>query len=407
MDALLNGPFGRVTLSSTPLTIGRLPDNHLVITDPKTSSRHAEIRQDAGGYTLTDLGSMNGTFVNEQQLVSKEPRTLHPGDVIRIGDTRFTYEVDRPDQIEPTVYAGQVNDPAYTPTIASPPVSPTPVLSREAAVQEATSVIPPVSANPQSSSSASPNTAYGMGMSGGVREENQQEYQRQPYVPYMPPNQPVPSSQSAVQGQPAYPQPSQPLPQQPMYGQPGPQGYFQSPMYRQPQGQQGQQGYPQQALYGQQGYQMPQYGTVPVPAVGTQPRRNRTLPLIAAIVGGLVVLAIILGVVYFAVRSTPTKTLTTFCNDIQSGNYQGAYDQFSAGVREANAESAFATSTKAVVTAGGGLKACTIADVSDDGSIGTGVMTWVPNKNGSAAAFDTTLIDENGTWKIDSLKLRQ
>ena len=400
MDALLIGPFGRVPLSSTLLTIGRLPDNQLVITDPKASSRHAEIRQDADGYTLTDLGSMNGTFVNEQQLVSKEPHTLNSGDVIRIGDTRFTYELNDPDRmlpIEPTMFAGKIQDPALTPTIAVPPVSPTPVLAQEGARQEVasgtSSGTPADPSSSQASSSASPNTAYGMGMGSNVREEHQQEYQRQPYVPYMSPNQPL-------QGQAAYPQsPQQPLPQQPMYGQPGPQGYFQQPMYGQPQGFQG---YPQQVPFGQPG----SYGSVPVATTVTQ-RRNRTLPLIAAIVGGLVVLALIIGGVYFAVRSTPTKTLTTFCNDIQSGNYQGAYDQFSAGVREANTESAFATSTKAVVTAGGGLKACTIADVSDDGSIGTGLMTWVPNKNGSAASFDTTLIDENGTWKIDSLKLRQ
>ncbi len=398
MDALLNGPFGRVPLSSIPLTIGRLPDNLLVINDPKTSSRHAEIRQGAEGYTLTDLGSMNGTFVNEQQLASKEPRTLHPGDVIRIGDTRFTYELnnsDRMQPIEPTMFAGQVQDPALTPTIAVPPVSPTPVLAQEAAGQEIASGTSSGahSSSSQASSSASPNTAYGMGMGSSVREEHQQEYQRQPYVPYIPPNQPV-------QGQSAYPQSSQPLPQQPMYGQPGQQGYFQQPMYGQPQGFQG---YPQQASYGQQGYQMPQYGTVPVPAVGAQPRRKRMLPLIAAIVGGLVVLALILGGVYFAVRSTPTKTLTTFCSDIQSGNYQGAYSQFSARIRESGTEATFENSFKTALAARKGLKGCAVGDVSDDGSIGNGVMTWVFNDSGPSAVFKTTLLDENGTWKIDNL----
>ena len=388
MDALLIGPSGRVPLSSTPLTIGRLPDNHLVITDPKASSRHAEIRQNADGYTLTDLGSMNGTFVNEQQLVSKEPRTLHPGDVIRIGDTRYTYELsdsDRMSPIEPTVFAGKVQDPALTPTIAVPPVSPTPVLAQEAA--SATPSGTP-SSSPQVSSSASPNTAYGMGMGGSVREEHQQEYQRQPYVPYMPPNQPV-------QGQAAYPQSPQPLPQQPMYGQPVPQGYFQQPMYSQPQGFQG---YPQQVPYGQPG----SYGPVPVPTTGTQ-RRNRTLPLIAAIVGGLVVLGLIIGGIYFAVRSTPTKTLTTFCSDIQSGNYQGAYSQFSARIRESGTEATFENSFKTAFAARKGLKGCAVGDVSDDGSIGNGVMTWVFNDSGPSAVFKTTLFDENGTWKIDNL----
>ena len=401
MNALLNGPFGRVPLSSTPFTIGRLPDNHLVISDPKTSSRHAEIRQDAGTYTLTDLGSMNGTFVNEQQLMRNEPHKLNSGDVIRIGDTRFTYEVSNSTQIEPTVFAGQVNDPAYAPTISVPPVSPTPVLAEDATGQGASSGTPSVPATPQPSSSASSNTAYGMGMSGTAREENQQEYQRQPYVPYMPSGQPGVSPQPPYKGQPTYPPSSQPLPQQPMYGQPGSQNYSQQPMYGQPiYGQ----GYPPQAPYGPQGYPMPpQYGTVPVPVAGTQPRRSRRIALIAAIVGGLVVLAVILSVVYFAVRSTPTKTLTTFCSDIQSGNYQGAYDQFSARVRESGTETSFASALKTALVARKGLKGCAVGDVTDDGGAVNGVMTWVFNDSGPSVVFKTTLLDENGAWKIDNL----
>lgn len=376
MDALLNGPFGRVPLSSTPLTIGRLPDNHLVIQDPKTSSRHAEIRQDATGatgvvgYTLTDSGSTNGTFVNEQQLVSHEPYKLNPGDVIRIGDTRFTYEVHDATQVEPTVSDGQRNNPAYMPTVVAPPISPMPVLPQEP--------------SPSSQPLPSANTAYGMGMSGSAHEESQQDYQHQSYIPYMPPNQQVPSSQSSPSYQAQPGQPMQPeYPQPPQYGQPP--------------------GYPQQPMYGQQGYQMPQYGTVPVPAVSMQPRRKRTLAIVSTIVGAVVVLAVILGVVYFAVRSTPTKTLNTFCNDIQSNNYQGAYDQFSARIRESGTEASFESAFKTALAARRGLKGCAVGNVNDDGSIGNGVMTWVFNDSGPSAVFKTTLLDENGTWKIDNL----
>ncbi len=92
MDAALSGPAGRVTLDTGVLTIGRIPENKLVITDPKSSSRHAELRPDGSGYSVVDLGSTNGTFINEQRLVPQTPQRLRPGDTIRIGDTTYTYE---------------------------------------------------------------------------------------------------------------------------------------------------------------------------------------------------------------------------------------------------------------------------------------------------------------------------
>ncbi len=68
LDASLNGPSGRITLGTNVLTIGRSASNQLVVSDPKTSSRHAEIRPEGSDYTLIDLGSTNGTFVNGQRL---------------------------------------------------------------------------------------------------------------------------------------------------------------------------------------------------------------------------------------------------------------------------------------------------------------------------------------------------
>lgn len=93
MDAALLGPSGRTVLGSNVCTIGRAPDNQLVISDPKASSHHAEIRPTGQGYTIIDLGSTNGTFVNDQLLVRNMPRPLNQGDTIRIGDVAFTYIV--------------------------------------------------------------------------------------------------------------------------------------------------------------------------------------------------------------------------------------------------------------------------------------------------------------------------
>jgi pSer/pThr/pTyr-binding forkhead associated (FHA) protein len=41
---------------------------------------------------IEDLGSTNGTYLNEELLQSARP--LHPGDRVRIGDSEFTFEVD-------------------------------------------------------------------------------------------------------------------------------------------------------------------------------------------------------------------------------------------------------------------------------------------------------------------------
>jgi hypothetical protein len=97
MEAALQGPFGRTVLGPRVLTIGRALDSQLVVNNPTASSYHAEIRPGVYGYSLTDLGSTNGTFVNEQQLAPHYQRLLQGGDRIRIGDMTFLYETGRPD----------------------------------------------------------------------------------------------------------------------------------------------------------------------------------------------------------------------------------------------------------------------------------------------------------------------
>jgi len=93
MKAVLWGPYGQIVLGSATVTVGRTPDNQLVVYDPKVSSRQAEIRPTVQGYLVTDLGSSYGTFVDGQQLDVNVPRLLMSGNTIRFGDTTFTYEM--------------------------------------------------------------------------------------------------------------------------------------------------------------------------------------------------------------------------------------------------------------------------------------------------------------------------
>jgi hypothetical protein len=67
------------------VAIGRLPECDIVISDPGASRRHATITLDEGGeYVLTDLGSTNGTIVNDEPVGE---HVLSDGDRITIGNT--------------------------------------------------------------------------------------------------------------------------------------------------------------------------------------------------------------------------------------------------------------------------------------------------------------------------------
>jgi len=71
------------------LTIGRGPNNDVALQDTRASRNHAQIRREPEGFVLYDQGSMNGTFVNGQQ-VSR--RVLRSGDHIRVGETELVFE---------------------------------------------------------------------------------------------------------------------------------------------------------------------------------------------------------------------------------------------------------------------------------------------------------------------------
>jgi len=69
-------------------TLGR-GDVEIQIEDPFASSRHARITRQGYVLVIEDLGSTNGTYLNEEPLSGPQP--LHPGDRIRIGDSEFSY----------------------------------------------------------------------------------------------------------------------------------------------------------------------------------------------------------------------------------------------------------------------------------------------------------------------------
>ena len=85
---LLRGGTEERTELGASLRIGRADDNDLPVPSPGISRYHAVIERDGAGYTIADLGSANGTHVNDQRIAG--PTALHPGDVITLYDTRLT-----------------------------------------------------------------------------------------------------------------------------------------------------------------------------------------------------------------------------------------------------------------------------------------------------------------------------
>ncbi len=81
---LLGGgtPGKTFPLAKDRVVIGRQPESDVVVADPGVSRRHAEIRREDGGFIIADLGSTNGTRVNETTVAE---RTLEEGDRITVG----------------------------------------------------------------------------------------------------------------------------------------------------------------------------------------------------------------------------------------------------------------------------------------------------------------------------------
>ena len=75
-------------LDSDSTEIGRHPDSEIFLDDITVSRRHAEIRRDSGTFSLHDVGSLNGTYVNRERV---EEAPLAAGDEIQIGKFKLVF----------------------------------------------------------------------------------------------------------------------------------------------------------------------------------------------------------------------------------------------------------------------------------------------------------------------------
>ena len=80
----------KFALETSPLYIGRAPDNGIVVNDPATSRRHARFEMRGQDFLVVDLGSANGTLVDGVRVVEQ---VLADGTVITMGQNEFVVSV--------------------------------------------------------------------------------------------------------------------------------------------------------------------------------------------------------------------------------------------------------------------------------------------------------------------------
>jgi hypothetical protein len=69
-------------------TVGRHPESDIFLDDVTVSRRHAEIERQDGRFSIRDVGSLNGTYVNRQRVDRAE---LASGDEVQIGKFKLTF----------------------------------------------------------------------------------------------------------------------------------------------------------------------------------------------------------------------------------------------------------------------------------------------------------------------------
>lgn len=85
---VIHGPDGarpRTMKLAASTTVGRAPECEIRLDDTYASQQHARIFGKSDKWYVEDLGSTNGTYVNEQKLAA--PAQVEPGDRIRVGTT--------------------------------------------------------------------------------------------------------------------------------------------------------------------------------------------------------------------------------------------------------------------------------------------------------------------------------
>jgi len=81
--------YGLITFTDKPFIVGRDPKSDLIIGENAVSRQHAKLEKTPNGFSITDMGSTNGTWINGTKIESQQ---LQSSDRIRIGGRIFKYK---------------------------------------------------------------------------------------------------------------------------------------------------------------------------------------------------------------------------------------------------------------------------------------------------------------------------
>ena len=76
----------RFTLKGNVTKLGRHPDSEIMLDDITVSRRHATIQRTDEGYVVSDAGSLNGTYLNQERI---DRAVIRHGDELQIGKFRL------------------------------------------------------------------------------------------------------------------------------------------------------------------------------------------------------------------------------------------------------------------------------------------------------------------------------
>ncbi|MGH9838245.1 MAG: DUF3616 domain-containing protein [Blastocatellia bacterium] len=114
-------------LAGPETRIGKGPSNEIILADASVSGTHAMISFAGGRFTISDLGSRNGTLLNEVRIV--EPRPLQHGDLIKMGHCTITFRLKEAETTLSIPRTAMLDQHGPPPPPTPPPVPKTPPLT--------------------------------------------------------------------------------------------------------------------------------------------------------------------------------------------------------------------------------------------------------------------------------------
>ncbi|MBI1764391.1 MAG: MFS transporter [Acidobacteria bacterium] len=124
---LPDGTKQEAVLPGYPVIIGKAPGADILINDSGVSRQHANIRLQNGQYSISDLGSLNGVYVNSRKVPAEEACPLMDGDKVQLGRVKILFHLEEvpTGAVQSDVFSTHIDEPhSYATNIGQIPAPP-------------------------------------------------------------------------------------------------------------------------------------------------------------------------------------------------------------------------------------------------------------------------------------------